>query len=852
MLYFSDIASNIPALESIGSKGYNLYRMLHSGIQVPQFFVIPADVVSRWLQPYSSLIATDPDLARSIIDGMCLPDRDLKHIQQAFWRIADSSGYVSVRSSASTEDSASMSFAGQFYTELFVNEESLPDALRKCIASAYNTNVIEYKKLKGLSSHSGSFAVVVQQMVQATRSGIGFSMQPGGNLANMCIVAGFGVGEGVVMEKVETDTYLVGRKNREVQKTVLKKTEQLIFDGTLSLQPVDTNRMLQAALLDEEIQEAGRMLLKTEKLLGCPSDIEFSFDENGTMFVLQMRPITTIKPQAIQILDNTNIVESYPGITLPLSFDFARAAYDKLFKSSANAFWISKEDAEKLTPVFKHLIAHVKGRVYYRLDNWYRMLSLVHRSKSSMQDWEDAVGLRDSEMEQVVRGFRGKFRSVASSVWLIATFRLGNRRFFRHFDRWYPKLRKVNDCKGKPAALWHHYETYTTHLFELWYLTLINDFLAFKSFGWMKAILRGAGAEALTNDLAASDGGVESEEAIVEVLLIKEMIIGSEELSFLFQKPDNVISLCLQENYFPELSKRIFAYLNRFGDRTLSELKLETPSPRSDPELFICMLKQQLQSPVRVSVFLHRKKELREQALKEKKSIFPFWNPRRFLLECYLVLTRYGLKNRENMRFCRTRAYSAVKDIFLEIGRCMINDGYIRTQTDIFYLKLKEVKSYCQRNSGEHLAETIENRKREFEQYESLQLPDRIMYTDKLPEFSSSAIEQHETGNLMRGIGVSPGVVSARAIVIMEPTFDLAVKNRILVSKMTDPGWVFLMSQASALVSEKGSLLSHTAIIGRELGIPVVVNVPGAIGRIQTGDRLTVDGSKGIVSTEQQ
>jgi phosphohistidine swiveling domain-containing protein len=73
------------------------------------------------------------------------------------------------------------------------------------------------------------------------------------------------------------------------------------------------------------------------------------------------------------------------------------------------------------------------------------------------------------------------------------------------------------------------------------------------------------------------------------------------------------------------------------------------------------------------------------------------------------------------------------------------------------------------------------------------------------------------------------------------------VKGKILVSKMTDPGWVFLMSQAIALVTEKGSLLSHTAIVGRELGIPVVVAVQDATQRIKTGERIRVNGSTGTI-----
>ena len=91
------------------------------------------------------------------------------------------------------------------------------------------------------------------------------------------------------------------------------------------------------------------------------------------------------------------------------------------------------------------------------------------------------------------------------------------------------------------------------------------------------------------------------------------------------------------------------------------------------------------------------------------------------------------------------------------------------------------------------------------------------------------------------------GRVVAEAIVITEPELDTPVKGKILITKMTDPGWIFLMAQAAGLASEKGSLLSHTAIVGRELGIPVVVGIPGVTTFFKSGDMVGLDGDAGVV-----
>lgn len=826
--YFYDPAGSIPPVSVIGSKAHNLCRMLKAGLNVPPFFVIKAEQMAR------------PESIHS------------EELEAAFDQLTGATGHVSVRSSASIEDGAAFSFAGQFYTGLFVDKQHLQEEIQKCWASASGSNIGEYMRLNKIEAGAFPFAVVVQKMIPATRSGIGFSMRPGGNLANMCIVAGYGAGEGVVMGKVETDTYLLNRSNNELQKTILEKTEQFAFADKAKILPVEEEQRLKPALSDKEIREVGELLLKTELLLAMPSDIEFCMDEKGELYLLQMRPITGIETKNIKILDNTNIIESYPGISLPLTFDFARDAYAKLFRSSARAFWVSEKEIDDLDPVFEQLIAHVEGRIYYRLDNWYRMLGRVHRSKSSLRDWENAVGLRDSEMDQILPGFKGRLRAYTSSVWLILSFKRGNRKFYDDFAVLYTRLRNYEALKMDAPGLWQHYESSTSALFSIWHHTIVNDFIAFQSFAWVQALLKKAGVPELANDLVASKSGVASEEAIIEVLRLKGIIQQDKNLGLLFKKEDALVLSALQHGEFPGFSRRFYSYLDLYGDRTLAELKLETPSPRRFPLLLVHMLKQQLQSSVNAEDFLKKKTAIREAANKRKKELFPWWHPRRLLLDLCLGLARYGLKNRENMRFNRTRAFGAVKDIFLEIGQVMVDHGLIQQESDIFYLDMEEVKAFCTWEKSIDFRKRIEERKGSLIDAEKLQLPDRIMYSDVIPEFGKADIEQKGSGNALSGIGVSPGMVTAEALVALDPAFDMEVKNRVLVSKMTDPGWVFLMAQASALVSEKGSLLSHTAIVGRELGIPVVVNVPGATQRIQSGDLIRVDGSKGTVNIEDR
>ena len=97
------------------------------------------------------------------------------------------------------------------------------------------------------------------------------------------------------------------------------------------------------------------------------------------------------------------------------------------------------------------------------------------------------------------------------------------------------------------------------------------------------------------------------------------------------------------------------------------------------------------------------------------------------------------------------------------------------------------------------------------------------------------------------GIGCSAGIVTARARLIEDPSTQALKPGEILVASHTDPGWIAVFSNASAIVVERGSLLSHSAIVARELGIPCVVGLKGATRWIKTGEVLCVDGAKGEV-----
>jgi pyruvate,water dikinase len=104
-----------------------------------------------------------------------------------------------------------------------------------------------------------------------------------------------------------------------------------------------------------------------------------------------------------------------------------------------------------------------------------------------------------------------------------------------------------------------------------------------------------------------------------------------------------------------------------------------------------------------------------------------------------------------------------------------------------------------------------------------------------------------EIGTRRQGVACAPGTLTGIARVISDPRRQSLAAGEILVARHTDPGWIVLFAAAGAVVVERGSLLSHSAIVSRELGIPCVVGLKGATGWILDGQRIRVDGASGVV-----
>ncbi|MCL2847487.1 MAG: PEP-utilizing enzyme [Firmicutes bacterium] len=338
--------------------------------------------------------------------------------------------------------------------------------------------------------------------------------------------------------------------------------------------------------------------------------------------------------------------------------------------------------------------------------------------------------------------------------------------------------------------------------------------------------------EGFISSLFINLGGVESALSVDMFLDIAEMIKADESIKNDFE---NLQSRQLFDKYHNDsvLSESIKAYISKFGARVCDELKFETITMIQEPILLYDLLKAQIQNS-----FSRHKLE------KEEVSI-PNMSKRQ--KKKFLALTKktaYFIRNRERLRLTRTHTFSAIRNILLRLGDLFFEEGLIDDRQDIFYLTKQEVFSLVGGKKVESIQKIVGQRKSEYEADIGIELPDRMVFfgEERLDVLSRSG----GSGGNLTGIPSGAGKVTGKIKLVLDPK-NADINGEIILAKRTDPGWITLFPLCSGLIVEYGSVLSHSAVVAREMGIPAVVGLKGATSLIKDGAVVTLDAIKGEV-----
>lgn len=656
-----------------------------------------------------------------------------------------------VRSSCDVEDSSENSYAGQFKTVLNVKIEDLEDAVEQVLQS-YGT-------------HTGK--VIIQEMVSSDFSGVVFTANPIGILNEMVIVTGKGLGDGVVEDKVNTSTYYYNVDDKIYY-----------YDG-------------ENLLKNNTVKELIRIAEKIKEHFDFEADIEFAL-QDGKVYILQVRPITTLKDaKEIIVLDNSNIVESYPGISLPLTQDFVKEIYYKVFKSLVLRLTADEVLVDKMDEHLKNMTDIANARVYYRISNWYNVLNLLPFSKKIIRIWQEMLGVTNKNVTYNFKvGFKTKFHVLCSFINLIITSPKKMEWLNQYFVNKLGEYRnRIDDAKTTEELL-HAYKTIMQDLTAVWDITLVNDMYSFI----YTALSGKKGKERLAN--------IKNLESMKPVIELNELVK-------------------IYKSYGPcdEYIEKEKAYIEKYGDRCPEELKLETKTYRTNPEL----LREYVEGAEVLKL---------GQTVSEGKEKF------------FVKRAKIGIYNREISRMNRTRIFGMAREIMLRIGENFVLQGHLKNREDVFYLFYEEL------SVSKDYRELVEERRQLYKNYESIPAFSRLVFNDRIihKNYVHSGTELLEKPDKLYGIASSVGVATGEVIVIDTPDINIDTSGKIIVTKTTDPGWVFLIKNSLGIIAEKGSMLSHTAIITRELKKPSVVNVKDITKVVKTGDVVELNAVEGMIT----
>jgi pyruvate,water dikinase len=296
-------------------------------------------------------------------------------------------------------------------------------------------------------------------------------------------------------------------------------------------------------------------------------------------------------------------------------------------------------------------------------------------------------------------------------------------------------------------------------------------------------------------------------------------------------------------------------HVERYGDRAIQDNKLESVTPRQAPWTVLPAVRAYLRQSRTVAASVATGERVRAEAWQELRSRCR--NPvQRAVLRLLFDAMRVFLRNREDTRFCRSQLIGDLRALLLRQGEHLVAAGRLDRPRDVLDLTVEEVLgAFDGTVAGADLRGLAAVRAAERQRWtvEDRQLPPRLETVADRPltlALTAVAAATADTGDgaVLTGLASSAGTVRGRAMVVLDPSVTAEqTGDRILVARETDPGWLFLMMSAKALVVERGTLLSHTAVTGRLLGIPTVVAVAGATTRIPDGALIEVDGAAGVV-----
>lgn len=890
-----------------GGKAYNLARLSQGHFPVPEWVCLSATAFDSFLsqnrlQIELQIEGQPLDAIETAIEELFLthpiPLSVREELVAELERHGLLQGFVAVRSSGLDEDSVENSFAGQFSTFLFQKgPEAILQSVVRCWASGWSARALAYRRERGLSVSGIKVGVVIQRMVDADSAGVAFSrnaVDPS-DRDHLLISSVWGQGEGLVSGLLSADEFKIHRKTLDILEELVAKPIALRNSsrGGVVEVSVPEDKVHAASVGQGELKALSKLVLEIENRFSCPQDIEWAIS-SGQVWLLQARPITTLPPDALFdekivggdyiLWDNSNIIESFCGVTTPLTFSHVSRCYQEVYYQFCRIMLVPEKIIAQNEATFRNMLGLIRGRVYYNLANWYRLLYLFPGTAQSKSFMETMMGVKQGLKPEIAALFDftrtpvkysafARLRLLLSVLYRLFFIRSLITSFEQRVDAIVVEGKHKNFSRMSLQEQVDYYHSLTERVLKHWQAPIINDTRCMVFFGLLKAMTSrwlGSGPESATiqNDLLCGQGDLESTEPTRMLMRIASEIDNGPENRrswFLSKTSSAAWSEMLERGVFPELFLKFKEFLDLYGFRCVNELKLEEPDLHDDPSFAL----EAVGSYVRMKSYSIDAMEAREREIRMKAEsltseklggIFGF--VKKPLFGFVLRHARSAVRDRENLRFDRTKSFGIVRHLFRGFGRNLHSLGVLADASDVFYLTIDEIISYVEgRSTSLQLKAVAQIRKAEFEEYRNTPPPpDRfttrggvgasLIWPDILAgsDLLAKDLPMSDDPNVLLGTACCPGVVEGVVRVVNSMADAQGLNGEILVTERTDPGWVPLYPACSGLLIERGSLLSHSAVVARELGLPTIVGIRGGlVSRLKTGMRVRMDAARGEV-----
>ena len=858
--------------KNVGGKAARLAWLRRNGFLVPETWVLPQKAFTAALrelspacEPRSLLRAASGRAAyaraaearQEILSAKLPPnlEEELGHLWDehgagAPWGFA-------VRSSATCEDGALVSMAGLAESVLGVRgAPALIQAVRMVWASIASGRALSYLATHGV--RDVGMAVVIQPIVPASAAGVMFTRRHdavAGKPRERIVNAGFGLGSPVVDGITTPDMLTVAENGTIIESTIARKQRAAVV-GPDGVTEIAVEHPDAPALDAQRIAELASVAKRLEAIEDVPWDVEFAC-EGDRVWIVQARHVTgrgfPDGGEADTVWSSCNVGEALPGVATPFTWsiagDYSESGFRKAFGTLGCA-----------VPKHARLVGNVHGRFYLNLTEFMRIAAQVPwldpRTLVELGGGSGGDELANQIGDVSRGGFYARLPLTATRL-LREQLRLDDHvaKFEAEAEQSF-RLHNALDLAILPdEGVARKIRDVQVLLERTGDVMLICASSALGTHIILKGVLsrvEPTGAGRLAHDLTRGIRDLESARPAIGVMRLVDLARRDPEAR------DVLVGEKASLGALPEGPTRraLVSFLDLYGDRAVREAELSTPRWKEDPRPVLAMIRVSLRGEARdVEPQIARAKSASDAEMQRLVPRMKF--AEQTLVRHLVARAQKAARRREQMRTWVTRVIGMLRDVALDADRRLLRlvpelakdwadlrakGSPLAATHTVFFLTVDEVVNAL-RASRTDLAPLVRARRAEYLRDQARPDPPATFVgappSVQLPPAG---------GDVLKGTGASSGVVEGLVRVLLSAADMSELQpGEILVVHTTDVGWTPLFCIAAGVVTELGGPLSHAAVVARELGVPSVVNVDGVTRALKTGDRVRVDGQRGVV-----